>query len=177
VTVPGKVNNISASVVFNDNNLSPEKKEAIRSIVMGAIGYKEERGDMIQVVGMEFNTDLQDQVAEDLDGEETDESLLSEFSKYRIYVYAGAAGLLLLLILIVIIRKRSKKKKAEMETENIDITVNDDYIGEELEVEEDFEKMTPAEEEGIEKRIKHFANEYPDNMAELIKAWLAEDER
>ncbi|MTI65724.1 MAG: flagellar M-ring protein FliF [Firmicutes bacterium] len=178
MTLPGKVLNISTSVVCNEANLSEEKKNAIRDIVIGSIGYKEQRGDIIKVVGMEFNNELEEQISKEFepDTNTEDESL---FSKYRLYVYAGIALLGLLgLIIVLLLRKRSKKRvNEETKTEGIDYTVNDDLMDEVTADSDDFERMTPAEEDGIEKQVKEFAKDYPDNMAELIKAWVAEDER
>ncbi|MTI69487.1 MAG: flagellar M-ring protein FliF [Firmicutes bacterium] len=177
MTLPGKVLSVSTSVVCNEANLTEEKKNAIRDIVIGSIGFKEERGDIIKVVGMEFNNELEDQIAKEFEPEKVEEESL--FSKYRLYVYAGIALLGLLGLIIVLLMKRNSKKKEnkEVKEEGIDVTVSDDLMDEVTADSEDFERLTPAEEDGIEKQVKEFAKEYPDNMAELIKAWIAEDER
>lgn len=172
---PGKVKKISASVTINDENLNPVDKDKINSLVAGAISYDENRGDIITVEGLKFN-EINDAKAE----EEAKKQAEEQKAKQRTFIYKciGGAVIALLLIggIIALIRKRkNKKEEAEEQIEGIDMLIDD-----EVEPKEPLKPINFDEENEsthIEKEIKKYATEKPDQVAEIIKAWMAEDER
>ncbi|ABK62159.1 flagellar basal-body MS-ring/collar protein FliF [Clostridium novyi] len=175
VGAPGKVKKISASVTINDENLNPVDKDKINSLVAGAISYDENRGDIITVEGLKFN-EINDAKAE----EEAKKQAEEQKAKQRTFIYKciGGAVIALLLIggIIALIRKRkNKKEEAEEQIEGIDMLIDD-----EVEPKEPLKPINFDEENEsthIEKEIKKYATEKPDQVAEIIKAWMAEDER
>ncbi|KGN03416.1 flagellar MS-ring protein [Clostridium novyi A str. 4570] len=175
VGAPGKVKKISASVTINDENLSPVDKDKINSLVAGAISYDENRGDIITVEGLKFN-EINDAKAE----EEAKKQAEEQKAKQRTFIYKciGGAVVALLLIggIIALIRKRKNRKvEEEEEIEGIDMLIDD-----EVEPKEPLKPINFEEENEsthIEKEIKKYATEKPDQVAEIIKAWMAEDER
>lgn len=174
VGAPGKIKKISASVTINDENLSPVDKDKINSLVAGAISYDENRGDIITVEGLKFN-EINDVKAQEEAKKQAEEQKMKQIT--FIYKCIGAAVAILILVggIIAFIRKKKNKKQEDKEIEGIDMLIND-----EVEVKEPLKPINFEEENEnthIEKEIKKYATEKPDQVAEIIKAWMTEDER
>ncbi len=165
VKAPGKINRLTTSVVY-DGTL-PEgspRAEQIRDIVSGAIGYDEERGDVIEVSGILFERSKED-IAES-------EPSPVGWDKYKKYTIPTVGALLVLAIGIFIMKSQAKKKREE----------------EIIALEEEFERQNEIErasqdigrlEEKIEVTVdtdeikaKNYAKDNPDLAADLIKVWL-----
>ena len=174
---PGQVRRISVTVVY-DGVLSPEHRQAIENVAMAAIGYDAERGDTIHVEGVPFDTSLQDQLARQLAEEEArmKEEEAQKAARRRIMAY-GVMGLLVagsLAIIIGLIVRRRKKAKTPM----LDAEISEPIPVEELLREpEEIEPLEPKEESAEERSIKEYAKNNPDDAADLVRAWMLEDER
>lgn len=171
VTSPGEIKRISTSVTVDDANLSPAERDKINNIVAAATSYDAARGDIISIEGMDFNgfeNGLED---------ETNQS--EEAKKAKIFKYAaiGLGALILLLAIILVIRKVRKSKMEDIETEGvegIDTIIDENITPKETLPPIEFEAEN--EKTHIEKEIKRYATEKPEQVAEIIKAWMAEDE-
>ena len=110
MNLPGKVTNLSTSVIYN-GNLSEEMKASIENIVTAAVGYKAERGDMISIEGIKFNTEYQDKIREDIDNYYSDleENVDEGLDKWIIYAMIAGGSLIILLLIVLIIRSFTKK--------------------------------------------------------------------
>ena len=89
----------------------------------------------------------------------------------------GSVGALIFLIFIIVLFKKKKGESGGVEHKGIDVLIDDN--------------MTPAnpihykpidfevndEKSHIEKEIKKYAIDKPDQVADIIKSWMAEDER
>ena len=174
---PGQVRRISVTVVY-DGVLGPEHRQAIENVAMAAIGYDAERGDTIHVEGVPFDTSLQDQLARQLAEEEArmKEEEAQKAARRRIMAY-GVMGLLVagsLAIIIGLIVRRRKKAKTPM----LDAEISEPIPVEELLREpEEIEPLEPKEESAEERSIKEYAKNNPDDAADLVRAWMLEDER
>lgn len=173
ISAPGKVKRVSASVTVNDENLSDIEKAKINSLVSAAISYDQTRGDIISIEGMKFNND-----ADALAQKEAARLAAEEEAKKKSFVYkcigGGAAAIALLTIILIYLRK-ARKAKMEEEIEGIDMLIGDNITPKEPLPPIDFEEED--EKTHIEKEIKRYATEKPEQVAEIIKAWMAEDER
>lgn len=174
VGAPGKVKKISASVTINDENLSSVDKDKINSLVAGAISYDESRGDIVSVEGMKFN-----EVNEAAAAEEAKKQAEAEKAKNKALIYKIVGGTLAALLIIggiiALIRKRkNKNEELEDEVEGIDMLIDDDVQPTESVKSIDFEEDN--ENTHVEKEIKKYASEKPEQVAEIVKAWIAEDE-
>ncbi|AOR22925.1 flagellar basal-body MS-ring/collar protein FliF [Clostridium taeniosporum] len=173
ISAPGEVKRMTASVVV-DGNLDAATQQAIENAVSNAIGFNSVRGDQISVLGMNFDPSLKEDTQNQVDTFNA-EAKQKEMEKY---IIAGAAGLLVLIILIIIliIKKRRKKSKNEYDDE---AQLLDAVIGDEKEPEifEPIEFETNNEKIHMENEIKKYATEKPEQVVEIIKAWLSEDER
>lgn len=172
ISAPGSISRISASVIVNDEALSEEDRAKIKSTVSAAIAYNQTRGDIISVEGMKFNSGLTDPAQEVAEKAAEEEANRKKMLMYK-YIGAGAAALVLLIIILVSFRK-SKKNKEE-ETEGIDLLIDDNVAPKDTLEPINFEEEN--ENTHIEKEIKKYASEKPDQVADIIKSWMTEDER
>ena len=175
---PGEVNRISVSVVY-DGTLNAEGKKAVENIAKAAIGYHAERGDAVHVEGVPFDTSLQDQLDRQLAEEqarlEADAALKAKKEEARRQVFAYLLmGILLaagILILLGLVRQGRSRKITPLLDAKVD---------EPIPVEELLHKplITIETRESTEERsIKEFAQNNPNDMADLVRAWIIDDER
>jgi flagellar M-ring protein FliF len=167
IRAPGKINKISTSVIY-DGQLSQANISNIQNIVATAIGYNAERGDLINVVGIEFNKDLSENIP-DLDTPET--GFIQ--GNLPLLIGLGVGSLIFIIGTVIILNSRKKRKEDKEFQENLTkgVTVedtikvlNENIIGEKIEVQPDNKG----------KMAQDYAKENPELAAELIKAWLRE---
>ena len=122
---------------------------------------------------MQFDSDVaqigqEDQAAIDslLEAERT--------KKLMIYGIIGLLALILVIGIIVLVRRNSKKKKAE--DENLLNVIIDDVVEEPIHHKKI--NFDPSNEQVyVENEVKKYATEKPEQVADIIKSWLAENER
>lgn len=97
---------------------------------------------------------------------------------------AIALGGIILLITILSILKRMRKKEKEAEIDEMEgIMSKDIEISENGEIVTKVKEFAPidfdqeTEQEHITKEVKKYAQDKPEQVVEIIKSWLAEDER
>lgn len=168
IKAPGKVNRLTTSVIY-DGDLSADRVEKIHNIIATATGYDSERGDLINVEGLEFDKTYQEQLDKDLAQIKLDmEKEKSIFEKYGGYVVMGLFSLLALFILVAVVRLiLSKKVKPVSEFEGQivgDVSISDilENHNEEIEVQHDGKKI----------KAQKYAKDNPEMATDLIKAWL-----
>lgn len=181
VKAPGSVNRLTASVII-DGTVDAALQTQIQNLVSGAIGLDTTRGDTIAIAGMKFDTTAADAAKQALDQMK---QVQAQEAKMKLYKEIGIGGgaLILLIMLFALLRK---KKKSTSEEEQLDALVSpkaiDVLVGDAstppIEFKPiDFENQGNSERGHIEKEIKRYATEKPDQVADIIKSWLAEDER
>lgn len=183
VKAPGDVERITASVVVN-GAIDQATKATITNLVSDAIGYNATRGDGISVESLAFNEDYKTQAEEEINAMKAEEAK----ARRNKFIALGAGGVLgLILVIVLISMLRSKKKKNEMDyydepedtLEGLNVVVGDNdnekletvadlYAELNLEAETDNEK--------IMREVKKYAEKKPEQVAEIIKSWLADDE-
>ncbi|MDI6617550.1 MAG: flagellar basal-body MS-ring/collar protein FliF [Clostridiales bacterium] len=181
IKAPGEVKRLSTSVVI-DGTLSDEQKQSVANIVMAATGYVNNAGrsDLINVEGMPFDISGKRTVQDDLNAMQNNDRI-KKYAEYIGYPLAAVLGLLLLLFIVSRIRASRAKREVDeamaAEPEVVDMTENKPVA-----VNEVVESPTILEEEKEQKpdltdEIKKYANKKPDQVVEIVKSWLAEDER
>lgn len=181
IKAPGAVKRLTASVAL-DGNVDPATINSIKNLASSAIGFDATRGDTISVEGIPFDTTSQKSAKDDLDAmkKATDAA-----AKRRMYIIAGILGAILLAggtAAFIAWRRKRKAEEAELE-EQLGHQGIDVIIGDELEGENERPKFKPIEFEvedeksHIENEIKKYAKEKPEQVADIVKSWLAEDER
>ncbi|WDC83934.1 hypothetical protein PL321_16230 [Caloramator sp. mosi_1] len=87
----------------------------------------------------------------------------------------AVAGLIVLLAIALIYRKKNKKNTEQIETNQIDMLIGDVIQKQPIAYEPVLEDN--EQEMNLEKEIKNYASTKPEQVVELVKTWLAEDER
>ena len=186
VTAPGEVKRMTVSVII-DGNLDDTEKTQINNIVSAATGYDQTRGDQINIEALPFNNDTQTQAQKDLQELNSEES---KTANYKLYAIIGGSLLGLLLLFIIIRALRRKKNKAgdeiiEEEIANtkpgIDVVIGDKTPDANL-VKKEPVTYQPVldendEKDNVDTEIRDYANRKPDQVIEIIKTWLSDDER
>lgn len=175
VSAPGKVKKVSASVVVNNEEITDAERTSINNLVVAAISYNQSRGDIISIEGAKFNSTSDSVAAEEAAKLAEEEAANKKMLMYK-YIGAGAAGFILLLIILISMRKAKKAKElGEEELEGIDVLIDEKIEPKETLKPIDFDEE--SESSHIEKEIKKYATQKPDQVADIIKSWMAEDER
>ena len=139
-----------------------------------AIGLNAERGDSISVTGMQFDALGREGNQDDIDA--INELLEQERTK-KLLIYGGLGiAALIALIIVIIIRVRKSRRNDEEEKENLLDVVIDDTTERTQEMPKlDLDIVSPKNH--IENEIKKYATEKPEQVAEIIKSWLNENDR
>ncbi|MBC7087504.1 MAG: flagellar M-ring protein FliF [Tissierellales bacterium] len=167
IRAPGKINNISTSIIY-DGQLSQANIANIQNIVATAIGFNAERGDLINVVGIEFNKDL----SEDIPISGTEENGFIQ-NNLPLVIGIGVGALVLIggLIFILISRRNRKEDKEFQETLAKGIGVDENLQA--MQENESSGKIS-VQPDSKAQMAKEYAKDNPELAAELIKAWLRE---
>ena len=173
VTAPGGITKITTSVVL-DGNLDQATKASVNNLVAEAIGFSGTRGDTISIEGLYFNSDSKKAAEKALVDIENVNKAASKAALYK-QIGFGVLALIVLLILFVVIRKSSKKK--ETSSEGIDMVIGDNIAPKQQELFDPIEFENNDNKHNMEKQVKKYAAEKPEQVADIIKSWLTEDER
>lgn len=172
IKAPGEVTRITVSVIIDSDRFEDVEKNEVKNIVAAAIGYDEKRGDTINISAMPFNTERQDIAKKEM---ELMEKAAKKEKLIRTIIYS-VFGTLFIIIFIILIAKLSKRKNRD-EKPSLDVVVGDkggiipkQPIAYEPVLEEDDDKMS------FEKEIQNYANKKPDQVVEVIRTWLSEDD-
>ncbi|WP_227767251.1 flagellar basal-body MS-ring/collar protein FliF [Zhaonella formicivorans] len=165
VRAQGQLRSLSVSVVV-DGQLTQAQVTQIEGMVATAIGLQPLRGDQINVTGMAFenNAGLAEQPA---GSDSNAQPAKIVFPPYFKWVGLGAA--LFLLLLLVLARRRKKKAAAALPVVEEVVPVTP--------VEPVVPQISPEERARKEKQqhLKDIVRQKPEEAAQLIKVWLAED--
>jgi len=174
ISAPGKVENITAAVIVN-GQLDEATKEEVKKLMAGVIGYNEERGDIINIVAMPFDNTNQLQYAEQLKLMQEAEARANRQKMIEKIVIASLIAVGLIFLIIVAI-KMLRKAKPELEPA-LDVVIGDQTPPKEPVTYEPIDLEVNNRNYQIEQEIKKYAQEKPDQVADIVKSWLAEDER
>ncbi|MEF9934233.1 MAG: flagellar basal-body MS-ring/collar protein FliF [Clostridium sp.] len=177
VKAPGEVRRLTASVMI-DGNLSEAQKASVRNMVAAAVGYDSvNRRDVINVDSMVFDEDAkraEEAAKKALEQEEAKKELIRN-------ILLIAVGLALVVGSIVALLIWRKKKYQDEDEElltggNIDMADGTSPLAPSeyspvLDENEDEYKMN------LEKEIRSYAAKKPEQVVDIIKTWLSEDER
>lgn len=170
---PGEIKKITASIVL-DGNMDENTRTSVNNLVAKAIGYSEERGDSISVEGLNFNVESKKATEQALLDMENANKLAKKEALYTRIAY-GAGAILLFIILLFAIRRSGKNK--EQISEGLDMVIGDNIVPKHQETFAPIEFEVNDKKSHVEKEVKKYAAEKPEQVADIIKSWLTEDER
>jgi flagellar M-ring protein FliF len=172
ISAPGKVQRLTASVII-DGNLDDATKLQLENVVGNAIGLDALRGDKVSVVGMPFDTTAKVEAQTAIDAMTAEAATAS---RNQMIIIAGILGALLLGLIIFLVIKRRKKKKVENE-QLLNTLIDDSIIPKEPETFDPIEFESKSQKSHLETEIKKYAMEKPEQVVEIIKSWMTENER
>ena len=172
VQAPGAIKKITTSVVL-DGNLDQATKTSVNNLVAQATGYSGTRGDTISIEGLNFDA-ASKKTAEQalLDIANADKAAANKLLYTRIAY--GALAIMLFIIVLVAIRRSSKK--AEEVPNGIDMMIGDNIEPKVEEVIAPIEFGGKSRKAQMEDEVKKYAAEKPEQVADIIKSWLTDDE-
>lgn len=181
INAPSSIRRLTSSVVIG-KSLSLEEQENLKNIIQSAIGYNEDRGDVLSIQGMDFSKETStknDSIGDDKEGNE------ASVKRYLPYLVIMSIVIIILITGVVgsfLFRRRPKNREFDdyeednfIKDEESENTTSDGASALERDYteEKNVESILGTTGENIEeKRIKEFADRNPEAAAELIKAWL-----
>ncbi|HEY8450561.1 MAG TPA: flagellar basal-body MS-ring/collar protein FliF [Bacillota bacterium] len=173
VIAPGTVRRLSVSVVINEP-LSPEQVAAVRSTVEAAIGYDAARNDQITVIGMPFNTSVSEQLQAALAAEE---QARQEQAERQLYVLAAGCALLLLTAAVAWWVRRRRAARQHQEEKLQERLEQLDLARQRLAAEraEANGRAADPERERAQRELETLVRQKPEQVAQIVRAWLAEE--
>lgn len=172
IEAQGKVERLTATIYLN-KDLTAEEIQEYEQELANAIGIDPTRGDQITVNGKQFDTTASDQAKAALDEMNAEEAAKK---KTMMMIAGGIIGAILLGGLAYFIIKRRKKKEEE-EEQLLDTLIDDTIIPKEPETFDPIEFESQTQKSHLENEIKRYATEKPEQVVEIIKSWLTENER
>ncbi len=172
ITAPGEVKRLTASVVI-DKQLSEADQQKFQKAVENAIGYNSVRGDEVSILGAQFDTTEAEAAKEAEEKLQAKEAL----ARRNLYIALGIVGGLIVLAILIFVLRKFRKKKKEEDEQILDTLIDDSLIPKEPEVFTPIDFEVQNQKSHLEKEIKRYATEKPEQVVDIIKSWLAEDER
>lgn len=154
----GKIDQLSIAVVIDSEDLDQQTLEGVRDLVATAMGTDLDR---VAVQNWKFNTDMQQDLLDALKGTPKKTWLNTR----TLMMMVG--GIILLLIIIATMRRR-EKEPGEIIEEDL---VEEPAVTEEM----DLMDMELSETDRIKEQLDRFAEEQPEEIAQLLRNWLSED--
>ncbi|MGI6450281.1 MAG: flagellar basal-body MS-ring/collar protein FliF [Desulfitobacteriia bacterium] len=183
VVSPGQIERLTVSVLADADSVTEEQLANIEAIVASATGIDETRGDRIQVARLAFNkTSILENRA----------ALEEAARKAQIIFYAqiGAGVAAAIVFLIILFRLRSRKKyNLQPLTPDgeklVTLEEAEQILAAQIEAERQAElklarkKVKTSDEierEKVRKEVDKYTKDNPDDVARLVKTWLAEEQ-
>ncbi|MBI4526339.1 MAG: flagellar M-ring protein FliF [Deltaproteobacteria bacterium] len=172
----GQIKRLSVAVMvdgkYQNNVYSPRSKEeidALKAIVMKAVGFDEERGDQIEVVNFPIPVPAGGK------NEETPAVQVGDWLPSPIRIGIGAGALLFLLLMKSVVKRISAKRKAKREASSIAegppaSRVEVQKISGEL-------KKVEVVSDPRREQLVQIARDYHQMSVRLLRAWLTEEDR
>ncbi len=154
-TPPGNVKNLSVSIWIN-GELSQAELENVEISMVNALGLKLERGDLISVNSVPFETDFR--------LISSDELIKDTFNLDVLYI---ALFIIAILLLIIVVIRQLMKKQYEPE-----IAASVDY-----DQEPETRKLSREEKAKLDilVRLKQYVDEKPKDVAQMVRGWLMDE--
>lgn len=172
ISAPGEVKRVTASVII-DGKVDQMTTDAIKELVGTAIGYKQDRGDQITVMSMEFDQSENEEAKKQIEAMKLEE----EKENLRNIIKWSIVGVILIIIIVSLIIFLRKRREDDYEEEErlLDVVV-DNKVNEVANFEPiNFEIKN--QKVHVENEIKKYATDKPEQVTDVIKSWLNEDER
>lgn len=170
IPAAGEVRRLTASVMV-DGNLDSDTQEAFENAIKAAIGFDSNRNDELSVIGMNYDTALDEQKQEQVKA--LNDQIAAE-KRNQIIKYAIIGGIILAAIIAIVIVLVKRKKREEEKL--LDVMINDNLPEVEPVNYDPIDFSVNEEKTMKEEEIKKYAKDKPEQVAEIVKSWLSENE-
>lgn len=158
----GKIDNLSISVLIDNENMDAQMLNSVKELVANAIGTDPVH---VAVQSMKFDTSFQQKLLDSFN-DRVDQKQ-SWFTSWALIFALGAIVFAVAIFMIMRTRKNSLEETlsqaSAMEEQSID-----ESIHEEIDVE-------LKKEDQIKRQLDKFITQKPDAVAQLLRNWLSED--
>lgn len=179
LNAPGEITRITASVLYDGNKLSAADTALIQSAVENAIGYDPNRSDQVTVGAMPFDPAAKAADLAEINALKAQTAQAARMQQYKIIGAIVVVSLVVFGVLMYVLLGALRKRRAEKNIGNgLDVTVGEEPLfNQDIIPHVPLDFSSDNEADLIEQDIKRYAEQKPDQVADIIKSWLAEDER
>ncbi|HWR43171.1 flagellar basal-body MS-ring/collar protein FliF [Sporomusa sp.] len=166
VSTPGSIKRVTVAVLV-DAAVPKAQQDSLSKTVATAIGINPSRGDNVAVESIQFSTELADKQRKDEE----------EQTKQQQQALILKVGLIVIAIIAILYLIRMYTRRREQEEEFVEsLAVQPQPIAE-AEAQTARQELTAQEKERAEQRttVEKFAKSRPEDVAQLMKTWLAEE--
>ena len=171
---PVNMRRLSIAVVM-DGNPGSGQIQTIQNTVAAAVGSDPARGDQIAVTGLAFDNSVREKLDEEMNRAE---ALAKEAQKQKLYWYLGAAiaGILLFALIVFMLIRLFRSR--DVEEEGIVASADGKVVPLKV-MEKSLQQLEREEKPSVmstkQESAKELARKKPEDVAQIIKVWLAED--
>jgi len=170
----GNVTAVSAAVAIDNAELTERQLADVKKLVNKTIGQAKQNEDETIVMAYEFNPELKASIQKSLEEMEAAQKAEAQKKLYTM-IGLGAAVVIGLMAFALVLRKRRNKK------EELEMIETEDVVLEEMPIENEInfkplDLEQKSQKDHIEDEIRKYAQNKPDQVAEIIKSWLVSDE-
>lgn len=181
VVAPGSVKRLSVAVIVN-RRLGDAEQELIQSTVEAAIGLDPERRDVVSVASMPFDNTLLDEVKAQMDADKPAPLEGPKLPSQTVLIAAGAGLLLIVVSVTVLLRvRRRRRRQAEDLAPEPDIEMAlraaAEMASQQVPQEPEEPDLEAERRKRLREEVEEVARSKPETVAEMIRAWMAEDRR
>lgn len=177
VAAPGAIRRLTVAVLV-DEQVTPTQQEGLQRAVASSIGLNVDRGDMISVEAMPFNTEAFDRQAR------AEQDALDK-EQQMLWLQVGALALILAAIAAFFIIRRRRERLAKEEQERLalaEMAAKEEAAaavlagnkGKEIDM---TKELSPEEQIRVNERkaIEEMIRTRPEDVAQIVKTWLADE--
>jgi flagellar M-ring protein FliF len=179
--VPGTAKSVNVAIVVDEATVTPEQASTIQALVEASIGFSEARGDRVQVSSMPFDTTASTQAEELAKAEEAAAAQSQMMGMVR------TIAVLLVIFIALILGYRSSKSARKVTATPINIgeisTGPRPSLGPGSAIDPDDEtevvpiaiSRPPDRDAIVMNELTQMADRRPQEVANVLRAWLAEN--
>ncbi|SFP59233.1 flagellar basal-body MS-ring/collar protein FliF [Caldicoprobacter faecalis] len=165
----GKVEDLSISVIIDNESLDPQILGQVKELVAAAVGTDVSR---VVVQNMKFDTSLQEQLLEGFERRQ------AERMGWQYWAVPVAVGVGIAIAAVLLMRMRSRRVQLEAATaEEILTQEAQQPAPQELEIQQPtVEELEITDKHNeIKKQIEKLVSQQPEAVAQLLRNWLSEE--
>ncbi len=165
VSTPGSIKRVTVAVLV-DAAVPKAQQDSLSKTVASAIGINPARGDSVAVESIQFSTELADK-------QRKDEEDTARQQQQALMLKVGLLVIAIIAILYLLRRYTQRRQQDEF-VEALDVQPQPIVDAEEQAA---IKELTAQEKERAEQRstVEKYAKSRPEDVAQLIKTWLAEE--